>query len=44
VSHVLLACGSYQYGAQVYIVHGGADSLVLAARVDKGALLQALAG
>lgn len=42
VGNVLFPCGSYEFGSDIYIVYGAADTYVLAARVQKQALLKAL--
>jgi predicted GH43/DUF377 family glycosyl hydrolase len=42
VANVLFACGSYEYGDDIYIVYGGADTYTLAARVNKAVLYDAL--
>ncbi len=43
VQNVLFTCGSYEYGEHIYIVYGGADTYLLAARVKRADVLQALA-
>ena len=42
VSNVLFICGSYEREGWIYLIYGGADSLVFAARVGAEALLAAL--
>jgi predicted GH43/DUF377 family glycosyl hydrolase len=42
VQNVLFTCGSYEYGEHVYVIYGGADTYLLAARVNKTELLRAL--
>jgi predicted GH43/DUF377 family glycosyl hydrolase len=42
VGNVLFACGSYEYGGDIVIVYGGADTYTLAARVNKATLFAAL--
>ena len=40
VQNVLFACGSYEYGEHLYIIYGGADTYLLAARVHTAELRQ----
>jgi beta-1,2-mannobiose phosphorylase / 1,2-beta-oligomannan phosphorylase len=42
VGNVLFPCGSYEYRGDIYIVYGAADTYVLAAKVNRQALLDAL--
>ena len=42
VQNVLFACGSYEYGDHLYIIYGGADTYLLAARVRTAELREAL--
>jgi predicted GH43/DUF377 family glycosyl hydrolase len=42
VQNVVFTCGSYEYGEHIYIVYGGADTYLLAARVKRSEVLQAL--
>lgn len=42
VANVLFTCGSYEYQGYIYIVYGGGDTFILAARVHKQTLLDAL--
>ena len=42
VQNVLFACGSYEYGEHLYIIYGGADTYLLAARVRTADLRKAL--
>ncbi len=42
VGNVVFACGSYEHGDHIYIVYGGGDTYILAARVDRQALLDAV--
>ena len=42
VQNVLFTCGSYEYGKHLYIIYGGADTYLLAARVETAKLVQAL--
>ncbi len=42
VGNVLFACGSYEYGDDIVIIYGGADTYTLAARVDTATLFAAL--
>jgi predicted GH43/DUF377 family glycosyl hydrolase len=42
VQNVLFACGSYEYGEHLYIIYGGADTYLLAARVRTAELRRAL--
>jgi predicted GH43/DUF377 family glycosyl hydrolase len=34
VANVVFACGAYEYDGWLYIVYGGGDSYILAARVS----------
>jgi predicted GH43/DUF377 family glycosyl hydrolase len=43
VANVLFTCGTYEFGEHLYIVYGGGDTFIMAARVRKQALLDALA-
>ncbi len=42
VQNVLFTCGSYEYREYIYIVYGGADTYLLAARVKRSDILNAL--
>jgi predicted GH43/DUF377 family glycosyl hydrolase len=42
VQNVLFACGSYEYKEDLYIIYGGADTYLLAARIKTAALWRAL--
>lgn len=42
VQNVLFACGSYEYKEHLYIIYGGADTYLLAARVKTAELRAAL--
>ena len=42
VGNVVFACGSYEYGEHIVIVYGGGDTYILAARVDRQALVDAV--
>ena len=42
VGNVLFSCGSYEYGGEIYIIYGGADTYTLAARISKQVLYTAL--
>jgi predicted GH43/DUF377 family glycosyl hydrolase len=42
VQNVLFTCGSYELGEHLYIVYGGADTYLLAARVKRAEVLHAL--
>jgi predicted GH43/DUF377 family glycosyl hydrolase len=42
VGNVLFTCGSYEKDGYVYIIYGGGDSYILAARVRKDALIEAI--
>jgi predicted GH43/DUF377 family glycosyl hydrolase len=42
VANVLFACGSYEWGQDIVIIYGGADTYTLAAKVNKSALVAAL--
>ncbi|MBP1655472.1 MAG: glycosidase like protein [Bacteroidetes bacterium] len=42
VQNVLFTCGSYVYGDHLYIVYGGADTYLLAARVEIATLMREL--
>jgi predicted GH43/DUF377 family glycosyl hydrolase len=42
VQNVLFTCGSYEYGDDLYIIYGGADTYLLAARVKRNEVLRAL--
>jgi predicted GH43/DUF377 family glycosyl hydrolase len=42
VGNVLFPCGSYEYRGDIYILYGAADTYVLAAKVNKRWLLDAL--
>jgi predicted GH43/DUF377 family glycosyl hydrolase len=44
VQNVLFTCGSYELGEHLYIVYGGADTYLLAARVKRADVLHALEG
>ena len=41
VGNVVFACGSYEHRDHIYIVYGGGDTYILAARVDRQALIAA---
>jgi predicted GH43/DUF377 family glycosyl hydrolase len=36
----IFPCGSYEYGGDIYLLYGGADAYVLAAKVNKDELLE----
>ena len=42
VQNVLFACGSYEYKGNLYIIYGGADTYLLAARIKTAELWRAL--
>lgn len=42
VGNVLFSCGAYEIGDDICILYGGGDTFVMAARVNKAALLDAL--
>jgi len=42
VGNVLFTCGTYEYKGFIYIIYGGGDSYILAARVNKQKLLDEL--
>lgn len=42
VANVVFACGAYEYGPHIYIVYGGGDTYIMAARVNKQLLLEQL--
>ena len=42
VGNVVFACGSYEYGEHITIVYGGGDTYILAARVGRQALIDAV--
>jgi predicted GH43/DUF377 family glycosyl hydrolase len=42
VQNVLFTCGSYEYGEYIYVVYGGADTYLLAARMKRTEVLTAL--
>jgi beta-1,2-mannobiose phosphorylase / 1,2-beta-oligomannan phosphorylase len=42
VQNVLFTCGSYEYEGDLYIIYGGADTYLLAARVKTAALWRVL--
>lgn len=42
VGNVLFACGHYEYGGNIIIIYGGADTYTLAASVNKAECCQAL--
>jgi predicted GH43/DUF377 family glycosyl hydrolase len=42
VGNVVFAGGSYEYGEHIYIVYGGGDTYILAARVERQALIDAV--
>jgi predicted GH43/DUF377 family glycosyl hydrolase len=42
VGNVLFTCGTYEYNGYIYIIYGGGDSFIMAARVNKIQLLECL--
>ncbi len=42
VSNVVFTCGSYEFQGYIYIIYGGGDTFILAARVQKQTLLDEL--
>jgi beta-1,2-mannobiose phosphorylase / 1,2-beta-oligomannan phosphorylase len=42
VANVLFTCGAYEYGGDLYIIYGGGDTFILAARVSMQRLLEHL--
>jgi len=42
VGNVVFACGSYEYGEHICIVYGGGDTYILASRVRRRALIEAV--
>ena len=40
--NTLFVCGSYEYNEYIYIIYGGGDTYIMAARVRKEELLSAL--
>jgi predicted GH43/DUF377 family glycosyl hydrolase len=42
VSNVVFTCGAYEYGPDLYITYGGGDTYIMAARLNKQALLDQL--
>jgi predicted GH43/DUF377 family glycosyl hydrolase len=42
VGNVIFTCGSYEYDGYIYIIYGGGDSFILAARIKKSELLDCL--
>jgi predicted GH43/DUF377 family glycosyl hydrolase len=40
VGNVLFTCGTYEYNGFIYIIYGGGDSFILAARVNKTELFE----
>jgi predicted GH43/DUF377 family glycosyl hydrolase len=42
VANVLFTCGTYEYRGDLYIIYGGGDSFILAAKVPKQELLRRL--
>ena len=42
VSNVVFACGAYEYGPHIYIIYGGGDTYIMAARVERQSLLEHL--
>ena len=42
VSNVIFTCGTYEYQGYIYIIYGGGDTFILAARVRKQTLLDEL--
>ncbi len=42
VANVLFTCGTYEYNGDIYIVYGGGDTYIMAAKVNRQTLLAAL--
>ena len=42
VANVLFTCGAYEYGGDLYIIYGGGDTFIMAARVPVQTLLEHL--